>query len=95
MKKGYVYILTNQGHTTLYVGVTSDILRRISQHEAGQGSAFTRKYNLHKLVFLEEYEGIISAIEREKQLKGGSRAKKIVLIERMNPDWRDLSSLLE
>jgi putative endonuclease len=94
MKRGFVYILTNKWNSVFYIGVTSDILRRIGEHRNGVGSVFASKYNLKKLVLVEELESVVSAIEREKQLKAGSRASKIRLIEKMNPDWKDLSSML-
>ena len=86
----FVYILTNDRHTVLYTGVTNDLLRRIGEHRAGTLSGFTRRYNVHKLVYFEEYVGVTDAITREKQIKGGSRRKKVALINGMNPDWRDL-----
>jgi len=90
-KGGYVYILTNDYHTTLYTGVTSDLSRRVTQHRDGTGSRFTKKYHVHKLVYFEEWEDIRGAIEREKQIKAGSRRKKVELIMSVNPEWRDLT----
>ena len=91
MKTGFVYILTNRNNTTLYVGVSSDIIQRVKQHKEKQyPKSFTARYNLDKLVYYETFQMIGDAIGREKQLKAGSRAKKIVLIESMNPDWTDL-----
>jgi len=87
---GYVYILSNDRDTVLYTGVTSDLLRRLEQHKSKAISGFTRKYNLDKLVYFEECDSITDAIAREKQIKAGSRRKKIELIESLNPDWRDL-----
>ena len=86
----WVYIMTNKRNTTLYTGVTNDLCRRVCQHRAGAGSAFTRKYNIRKLVYYEAYDGPHNAIEREKQIKGGSHARKVALIEAVNPEWRDL-----
>jgi putative endonuclease len=86
----FVYILTNDRHTVLYTGVTNDLVRRMDEHRAGL-SRFTSRYNVHKLVYFEEFHEINDAIAREKQIKGGSRRKKVVLIDRMNPHWRDLS----
>jgi putative endonuclease len=86
----FVYILTNDRHTVLYTGVTNDLLRRIGEHRAGTFQGFTRRYNVHKLVHFEEFAEVNDAIAREKQIKGGSRMKKMVLINGMNPDWRDL-----
>lgn len=91
MKPGFVYILTNSNNTTLYVGVSSDIVNRIKQHkEKHYPKSFTARYNLEKLVYYETFQLIGDAIGREKQLKAGSRAKKIALIENINPDWKDL-----
>jgi len=87
----FVYILTNRWHTVLYVGVTNNIIRRISQHKSGKGGAFTYTYNVDRLVYLETTDDILSAIRREKQIKAGSRKKKIALIESVNPEWRVLS----
>uniref|UniRef100_UPI00404AE791 GIY-YIG nuclease family protein n=1 Tax=Gelidibacter sp. TaxID=2018083 RepID=UPI00404AE791 len=91
MTPGFVYILTNKNNTTLYVGVTSDIVYRIKQHKEKQyPKSFTARYNLDKLVYYEVFQMIGDAIGREKQLKAGSRAKKIALIQGMNPEWKDL-----
>ncbi len=90
MKKGYIYIMTNKSNGTLYVGVTSDIVKRVYEHKNSLVDGFTKQYNLKNLVYFEIFDCIEDAIGREKQLKGGSRAKKILLIESMNPKWRDL-----
>ncbi|MCC6563629.1 GIY-YIG nuclease family protein [Candidatus Uhrbacteria bacterium] len=90
-----MYILTNRWDTTLYIGVTSDLARRITEHRTSAVDCFTKKYRLYKLVFVEEWENIVDALQREKQLKGGSRASKIKLIDRSNPGWGDLSNLIE
>ncbi|WHF51447.1 GIY-YIG nuclease family protein [Chryseobacterium gotjawalense] len=91
MKTSYIYILTNKNNTTLYVGVTSDLSTRILQHRSKQNPhSFSTKYNLYKLVYFEEFQSIVQAIAREKQLKAGSRKKKIALINQLNPDWLDL-----
>ncbi|TPV33871.1 GIY-YIG nuclease family protein [Paucihalobacter ruber] len=91
MKAGFVYILTNKNNTTLYVGVTSVIVKRIKDHkEKKYPRSFTAHYNLDKLVYYEVLPSISLAIEREKQLKAGSRAKKLALIEGLNRDWNDL-----
>ena len=83
MKPGYVYILTNKNNTTLYVGVTSNLIKRIHQHkEKYYKKSFSARYNLNKLVYYEVFQMIGDAIAREKQLKAGSRAKKIALIEK-------------
>ena len=89
-KKYYVYILTNRNSTVLYTGVTCNIWRRLFQHKAGKGGKFTSKYNVTKLVFVEVTDSIAAAIAREKQIKAGSRQKKIDLINTMNPAWTDL-----
>jgi putative endonuclease len=91
MKPGYIYILTNKTNTTLYVGVTAYLKERIIQHkEKRDKKSFTSRYNLDKLVHHETFQMIGDAIGREKQLKAGSRAQKMVLIESMNPEWNDL-----
>ena len=88
---GCVYMMTNKHHTTLYIGVTSDLLIRILEHrQEVYPKSFTSRYNLHKLVYYESFPSIQGAIDREKQLKGGSRQKKIDLINAMNPKWNDL-----
>ena len=87
----FVYILTNDDrHTVLYIGVTNDLERRANEHSLGRGSAFARQYNAHKLIYFEAYPDPQSAIAREKQLKNWKRDWKIELIEKQNPDWRDL-----
>jgi len=91
MERQYcVYIITNVNNTTLYTGVTSQLIKRIYQHKEKLVDGFSKKYNLKKLVYYECTEDVISAIEREKQIKGGSRNKKIQLIEKVNPEWEDL-----
>jgi putative endonuclease len=87
----YVYLLTNNSHTVLYIGVTNDLARRIAEHKSGTHDGFTRQYNVHKLVYFETYSEISAAIAREKQLKSGSRAKKLALIDSNNPSWEDLT----
>jgi len=89
-KKGYVYILTNSKNTVLYVGVTSDLVKRIYEHKNSFVEGFTKKYNLKKLIYFEVFGDIVSAITREKQIKGWLRIKKIALIEKVNPSWNDL-----
>jgi len=90
-KGGAVYIITNKGHTTLYVGVTSDLVGRIIQHrDKMYPKSFSAQYNLSKLVYYELFHSIEEAIAREKQIKGGSRTDKERLINSMNPDWKDL-----
>lgn len=87
----FVYILTNKANTVLYTGVTNDLERRIAEHRAGNNRSFASRYNLNKLVYFEEVEGPSEAIEREKQIKGGSRQKKLDLINGLNPAWADLA----
>ena len=88
----YVYILTKQKNTVLYTGITNNLEKRIEEHKNKiDPKSFTAKYNVHKLVFYETTTDILSAIAREKQIKAGSRAKKITLIENMNPSWEDLA----
>ncbi len=91
-KRYYVYIMTNRYNTVLYTGVTNNLVRRVWAHKQGRGSKFTSKYRVVKLVYYEEVEDIRAAITREKQIKSGSRAKKIALIESINPTWQDLAS---
>ena len=90
MQGGWVYILTNKPGGTLYIGVTADLERRLAEHRSGVGSAFVRKYNLHRLVFAEHHARIEQAIQRETNLKRWPRAWKTELIEAMNPPWQDL-----
>jgi putative endonuclease len=85
-----VYIMANQKSGTLYVGVTSDLPKRAWQHREGVVEGFTRKHGCKRLVWFELHATLEHAITREKQIKGGSRAKKIALIEATNPEWRDL-----
>lgn len=92
MKYGYVYIMTNQYRSVLYTGVTSNIEGRVYEHKTGRGGFFTSKYKCHYLAYYCELEDIQAAIEREKQIKKGTRAKKIELIESFNPDWFDLAA---
>ena len=89
-KHYYVYILTNKHNKVLYTGVTNNLQRRVYEHREKLIEGFTKKYNVDKLVYYEETESIEAAILREKQIKGGSRQKKLDLIEGMNPGWRDL-----
>jgi predicted GIY-YIG superfamily endonuclease len=90
----FVYIMANKRDGTLYTGVTSDLSRRAFEHRHGLTPGFTSRYGCKRLVFYERYERIVDAIAREKQIKGGSRAKKIALIEAMNPEWNDLYETL-
>ncbi|MFO7958469.1 MAG: GIY-YIG nuclease family protein [Candidatus Brocadiia bacterium] len=91
MSRYYVYIMTNRTGT-LYIGVTNDLRRRTYQHREGQGSSFTRRYNLGRLIYYEQTDDVRVALEREKQLKGWRREKKIALIARENPTFCDLSA---
>ena len=95
MKTYVVYILTNASRRTLYTGVTSRIELRTFQHQHKVRSGFTAKYNVHRLVYYEQYSDPWSAIDREKQIKGWLRAKKIALIESVNPRWDDLTGSWE
>ena len=90
-KQGYVYILTNQNHTVLYTGVTSNLELRMYQHRNKLSDGFTKKYNCDKLLWWEASESIASAIAREKQIKAGSRSNKKARISELNPAWEDLS----
>jgi putative endonuclease len=91
MKKGFVYILTNKNKTTLYVGVTSNLARRIHDHKQRIIPGFTKLYNLDRLVYYETHLIIQDAIYREKRIKKGTRRRKESLIAEMNPTWDDLS----
>ena len=90
MKHYYVYIMTNCSKT-LYIGVTNNLQRRVYEHQHHLVAGFTSKYHMTRLVYFEATSDVNAAIEREKQLKGWLRAKKVALIESINPDWRDLS----
>jgi predicted GIY-YIG superfamily endonuclease len=90
MKRPCVYIMASQRNGTLYVGATSDLSRRVFGHRSGAIEGFSRRYGCKLLVWLEPYDRMDEAIAREKQLKAGSRAKKLALIEASNPDWADL-----
>jgi len=90
MKHYYVYIMTNRSQT-LYTGVTNNLQRRMYEHQHYLVAGFTSKYQITRLVYFEETFDVYAAIVREKEIKGWLRAKKIALIESMNPDWRDLS----
>ena len=90
-KQGFIYILTNKHNTTLYLGVTNDLRRRVAEHKLHINSGFTDKYNIEKLVYFEIHEQIYEAIQREKQLKKWRRQWKNALINDHNPEWNDLS----
>lgn len=91
-KGGYVYFMTNKSNRVLYVGVTNNLSRRIGEHEQGRGSAFTNKYNCTKLVYFEVFPDIEQATVREKQIKHYKREWKDNLVDKMNPEWRDLAT---
>lgn len=96
MKAGFVYIMANKNHTTLYTGVTSNLPKRVQQHkESYYSQSFTSRYNLYILVYWEAFQEIGDAIGREKQIKAGSRQKKLDLINSINPDWKDLTGDIE
>ena len=85
-----IYIMTNKNNTVLYTGVTSNLKKRVYEHKEKLIDGFTKRYNLTKLVYYEICDEVYSAIAREKQIKAGSRQKKIMLIESMNKGWKDL-----
>ena len=87
---GYVYIITNKENTTLYVGVTSDLVKRIYEHKNKLVDGFSKRYNLNKLIYYEQYDSIIDAIEREKYIKGKKRNWKMDLVHDFNLHWVDL-----
>ena len=87
----WVYILTNKHCTTLYIGITNDIVRRLYQHRFGEVKGFSKRYHLNRLVWIEHFRNVTDAIACEKRLKGWRRCRKIALIERKNPRWLDLS----
>ena len=89
-KAMYVYIMSNTNDTTLYTGVTNDLARRAYEHRHQLVPGFTKRYNITKLLYYEVHDSPETAIEREKQIKAGSRKKKEMLIERVNPLWNDL-----
>jgi putative endonuclease len=86
----FVYLMTNKNNTVIYTGVTNDLKRRVYEHKEKLIDGFTKKYNVNKLVYFEFTSDINSAIQREKQIKAGSRQKKIDLINSMNKEWKDL-----
>ena len=89
-KQYCIYIMTNSHNTVLYTGVTNNLARRVYEHKNGLGGIFTRKYNIQKLVYYEIGEDVSAVIAREKQIKGGSRKKKMELINEKNAAWKDL-----
>ena len=86
----WVYIMTSSSLSTMYIGVTNDLGRRVAEHRAGLGSEFAKKYRVTRLVYAEEYEQIDEAIAREKQLKGWKRIRKNELVRAANSEWKDL-----
>jgi putative endonuclease len=90
MKQYYIYILTNQYNTVFYVGVTNNLTRRVYEHKNKLVKGFTSKYNINKLVYYEVFSDVRDAIYREKQIKSWNRKKKIEMIKKFNPEWKDL-----
>jgi len=90
MKQPAIYILASGRNGTLYVGVTSNLVQRVWQHKNDVVPSFTKKYQVHRLVYFELFDDMLAAIAREKQIKAGSRVKKLTLIASLNPTWRDL-----
>ncbi len=91
MRQYCVYIVTNKSNRVLYTGVTNDLRRRIYEHKHKLVKGFTSRYNIMKLIYYDMTEDVHEAIKREKQIKAGSRKKKVDLIKGMNPEWRDLA----
>jgi putative endonuclease len=89
-KKGYFYLMCNASGSVIYAGVTSDLVKRVYEHKNKLVEGFTKRYDINKLVYYEVFDSIVMAIEREKQIKGGSRKKKLDLISAMNPEFKDL-----
>jgi putative endonuclease len=93
-KQGYIYILFSKRYGTLYTGVTSNLVKRVYEHKTNAIEGFTKNYEVDKLGYYEVCNSIVTAIEREKQIKSGSRKRKLDLIESMNPEWKDLYSTI-
>ncbi|MFT7899921.1 GIY-YIG nuclease family protein [Tenacibaculum ascidiaceicola] len=91
MKNPCIYLLTNKNNTVIYIGVTSNLIKRIYEHKSGKYKGFTHRYNCDKLVYFEQFSTMDEAITREKQLKAGTRKRKEDLITNENPDWLDLA----
>ena len=91
MKKPCIYLLTNKNNTVIYIGVTSNLIKRVYEHKSGKYKGFSHRYNCDKLVYFEQFSTIDEVIAREKQLKAGNRKRKENLINLENPDWLDLS----
>jgi putative endonuclease len=89
-KEYCVYLMTNAYNTVIYCGVTNNLARRVYEHKNGLGGIFTKKYNINKLVYYEVGDNVNAALAREKQIKGGSRKKKIDQVNSVNPEWKDL-----
>jgi putative endonuclease len=94
MKQWFVYILASARNGTLYIGITNNLARRVSEHQSGADEGFTNRYQVHGLVYYESFDSPEHAIQREKNMKAWQRAWKIRLIEEYNPDWKDLSNEL-
>ena len=90
MKDYYIYILASKRNGTLYIGVTNDLIKRIGEHKSGKIEGFTKKHGVHDLVYVERHGQIKYAIKREKQLKKWNREWKLALMEKENPEWKDL-----
>ena len=90
MKKHYVYILASKRNGTLYIGVTNDLIRRVYEHKNDLIDGFTKKYGVHRLVYYEQYDDVVNAIQREKRLKKWNRQWKIELFGKDNPEWKDI-----
>jgi putative endonuclease len=91
---GWIYFMADRPHGAIYIGVTSELIQRVTQHRSGVGSGFTQRYGLRRLVYVERHPTIVLAIQREKTLKHWRRAWKIRLIHRDNPGWDDLYGTL-
>ena len=89
-KSYWTYLLASRSRV-LYAGVTNDLARRVAEHRAGRGGVFTRRYQVHRLVYAEEHTDVRDAIRREKEIKGWKRERKVALVEGVNPEWRDLA----
>lgn len=90
MKRYYVYIMSNISKM-IYTGLTNDLAERVEDHRKKRNDGFTKRYNIHRLVYYEEFQNIQKAIAREKEIKGWRREKKVALIEKVNPGWKDLA----
>ena len=95
MKNYFIYILTNKNNSVLYTGMTNSLMRRVWEHKAKLIGGFTKKYNVDKLVYFESFDNPSDAIKREKQIKAGSRKKKIEIVNKFNPEWKDLYDFSE